>query len=327
MPKDCPLPPEKTDARPLGVLNVNEGSKKGLISVLEELQTKSTLERQDWASKTRIIQGDWLTSNNFRAACRERKDDITPFHRHEYVEEISALWHFGLNATHMIVRTHFGVAVTDPTSLAAHKGLLRRTWDAKKPNYAAAKSLIRHSLIARILHCVMYVLVYIPLCRARPDVNTYTISRYIGSSKSFPPGVTCQNGRLRTTRSARSQSISKRTSHALLPLVVPVARAMIGRPTKYISCVMPCCSVYSSMQSVRLMQALCYVSSSTGPSASEAQASTTMLVNVSRSWSAGSMSSLKSFVELSNEHGSSIGGGSRAGGSRQTCTSNSVTFG
>ncbi|KAJ6464708.1 hypothetical protein DFH09DRAFT_1488636 [Mycena vulgaris] len=42
-------------------------------------------------------------------------------------------------------------------SLAAHKGLLNRKWDANKPNYAAAKSLIRHSLIARILHCVMVI--------------------------------------------------------------------------------------------------------------------------------------------------------------------------
>lgn len=78
--------------------------------------------------------------------------------RLEYMEEISALWHFGLNATHMIMRTHFGNAITDPASLVAHKGLLHRTWDAHKPNYAAAKALIRHLLIARLIHCVMYVL-------------------------------------------------------------------------------------------------------------------------------------------------------------------------
>ncbi|KAJ6630736.1 hypothetical protein B0H10DRAFT_2207782 [Mycena sp. CBHHK59/15] len=40
-------------------------------------------------------------------------------------------------------------------SLAAHKGMLNRTWDVSKPNYAASKSLIHHSSIARILHCVM----------------------------------------------------------------------------------------------------------------------------------------------------------------------------
>jgi hypothetical protein len=57
----------------------------------------------------------------------------------------------------MLMRTHYGHAVEDPASLAAHKGLLNRKWDVNKPNYAAAKSLIRHSLIARILHCVMCV--------------------------------------------------------------------------------------------------------------------------------------------------------------------------
>ena len=78
--------------------------------------------------------------------------------RLDYTEEISALWHFALQATHMLMRAHYGRAGLDPTSLASHKGLLRRTWDVSKPNYAASKSLIRHSLIARILHIVMYVL-------------------------------------------------------------------------------------------------------------------------------------------------------------------------
>lgn len=86
---------------------------------------------------------------------RRQHDNINLMERLEYGEEMSQLFHFALNATHMIMRTHFGNAVTDPTSLAAHKGLLSRTWDAAKPNYAAAKSLIRHSLIARLLHIVM----------------------------------------------------------------------------------------------------------------------------------------------------------------------------
>jgi len=54
--------------------------------------------------------------------------------------------------------THYGHAVEDPTSLAAHKGLLQQTWDVSKPNYAAAKALVHHSLITQLLHCVMYVL-------------------------------------------------------------------------------------------------------------------------------------------------------------------------
>ncbi|KAH9920682.1 uncharacterized protein B0H18DRAFT_1191221 [Fomitopsis serialis] len=138
IPKDRPLPVEVTDTRPLGVIDVNSGSKKGVIAALKEIQEKSMVPQEEWSSDPRIIQGDWLTASNMRAARRERVDDVNAMERLEYVEEISALWHFALNATHMLMRVHFGNAITDHTSLAKHKGLLQRTWDAKKPNYAAA---------------------------------------------------------------------------------------------------------------------------------------------------------------------------------------------
>ena len=158
MPQDRPLPPQKTDARPFGVFDVNEGSKKGIVKVLEAIQDRSTLTWEKWSQNMRIILGDWLTSSNLRAARRDRADDINAMERLEYVEELSNLFHFALQATHMLMRTHYGQAVLDPTSLAAHKGLLARTWDVNKPNYAAAKALVQHSLIARILHVVMSVL-------------------------------------------------------------------------------------------------------------------------------------------------------------------------
>jgi hypothetical protein len=75
--------------------------------------------------------------------------------RLDYVSKLSTLWHFGLNATHMLMRTHLGNTVLDPTGLAAHKGMFHCIWDVNKLNYAEAKSLIWHSLIARLLHCVM----------------------------------------------------------------------------------------------------------------------------------------------------------------------------
>ncbi|KAJ7890948.1 hypothetical protein B0H14DRAFT_3700607 [Mycena olivaceomarginata] len=125
MPKDRPLPPTKTDAQPFRVLDVNEGSKKGVFQFLERAQERSTLSRTGWSSVWRIF-------------------------RLEYVQELSAPFHFALQASHMLMRTHYGHAVEDPASLAAHKGLLNRKWDVNKPNYAAAKSLIRHSLIAPI---------------------------------------------------------------------------------------------------------------------------------------------------------------------------------
>ncbi|KAJ7892076.1 hypothetical protein B0H14DRAFT_2335470, partial [Mycena olivaceomarginata] len=152
MPEDRPLPPDKSDLRPFGLLDTNEGSKKGVVKVLGGIQERSTLSRIIWASIWRIFVGDWLTSNNLRAARCDRTDDINAMERLEYAQELSAPFHFALQATHMIMRTHYGHAVEDPASLAAHKGLLKRKWDVNKPNYAAAKALIRHSLIARILH-------------------------------------------------------------------------------------------------------------------------------------------------------------------------------
>lgn len=155
MPQDRPLTVQKTVTAPLGVFDINEGSKKGIVKLLLAIPERLGQTVLEWASNVRFYLGDWLSIANIRRARNDRHDDVTPMHRLEYIEESSQLFHFALNATHMIMRTHFGNAIQDPTSLAAHKGLLGRTWDAAKPNYAAAKSLIRHSLIARLLHIVM----------------------------------------------------------------------------------------------------------------------------------------------------------------------------
>lgn len=155
MASDRPLPPKKTDARPLGVFDINEGSKKGIIDMIKNLQESSGLSENEWSSKTRIIAGDWLTTSNFRSARRDRISDLNVMERLEYVEDLSQLFHFALNASHMLMRLHFGNSILDPGSLAKHKGLLNRTWDATKPNYADGKALVRHSLIARILYSLM----------------------------------------------------------------------------------------------------------------------------------------------------------------------------
>ncbi|KAJ7855244.1 hypothetical protein B0H13DRAFT_2673202 [Mycena leptocephala] len=109
MTSDRPLPPKKSDGRPLGLFDVNEGSKKGIIQMFKALQEISGLDEAEWAAKARIIIGDWLTSNNIRGARKDRMDDINSMERLDYVDEL------------------------------------------KKPNYADAKALIRHSLISRIL--------------------------------------------------------------------------------------------------------------------------------------------------------------------------------
>jgi hypothetical protein len=106
---DRPLPPKKTD----GLFDVNEGSKKGIIQMLKALQEISGLPEAEWVTEARIIIGDWLTSNNIWGACKDRMDDINPMEHLDYIDELSALWRFVLNATHMIMHLHFGDSVLD----------------------------------------------------------------------------------------------------------------------------------------------------------------------------------------------------------------------
>ncbi|KZT33874.1 hypothetical protein SISSUDRAFT_1132276 [Sistotremastrum suecicum HHB10207 ss-3] len=145
---------------PMGVSDVNKGSKVGLIEVLRQLQERSGLSKEDMSSKVRIMAGDLLTILNFRRARNERADDVSSFERLSYIAEISQPFHMGLNAVIGIVKTHLGDSNINAASLSAHKELLNRKWDPKKPNYADAKALISHSLIARLLDCVMKQLGY-----------------------------------------------------------------------------------------------------------------------------------------------------------------------
>jgi hypothetical protein len=146
---------------------------------LQGVQERSTLTQKIWSSISHIFVGDWLTSNNLCAARRDLTDDVSAMERLAYADEPSAPWHFALQATHMLMRTHYGHVVEDPASLAAHKGPLTRKWDVLKPNYAVAKSLIRYSLIARILHCIMYVVI----CTVIPPL---TIARVIQGFTVYP---------------------------------------------------------------------------------------------------------------------------------------------
>jgi hypothetical protein len=62
MPEDRPLEPQKTDMRPLGVFDVNEGSKKGIVNLLHEIPKRIQQDVKVWSSRTQILLGDWLSA-------------------------------------------------------------------------------------------------------------------------------------------------------------------------------------------------------------------------------------------------------------------------
>lgn len=134
---------------------MDEGSKKGLVKVTEEILKLSGLSREEFSSKVRVLKGDLSTIRNLRGARRDRTDDVDAMEQIIYAQELSELFHWALNAVHMLVRIHLGNSVQDCGSLSNHKDLLGRVWDVNKPDYAAAKSLLRHSFTARLFDIVM----------------------------------------------------------------------------------------------------------------------------------------------------------------------------
>lgn len=113
------------------------------------------MSKEEFSAKVRILKGDLSTVRNLCGARRDRTDDVDAMEQLIYAQELSELFHWALNAVHMLVQVHLGNSVQDPGSLSNHKDLLGRIWDVNKPDYAAAKSLLRHSFTARLFDCVM----------------------------------------------------------------------------------------------------------------------------------------------------------------------------
>ncbi|KZV94667.1 hypothetical protein EXIGLDRAFT_834868, partial [Exidia glandulosa HHB12029] len=158
VPAVSPLEPEVTQTFPVGVVDANEGSYKGLLKALELLRERADMSDEDWAKHVHIGAGDYLTSRNIRGVQYLRQFDVSSAAREEAVLPQSQLFHFAMRATDMIHTAHLGDSARDPGSLSRHKDQLKRTYDVNKVDYANGKSLIRHSLIARILDCVMLLL-------------------------------------------------------------------------------------------------------------------------------------------------------------------------
>ncbi|KAJ7358547.1 hypothetical protein DFH08DRAFT_802365 [Mycena albidolilacea] len=81
--------PKKLDGQPLGLFNMNKGSKKGIIQMLKALQEISGLPEAEWAAKAQIIIRDWLNSNNIRGTHKDHMDDINAMEHLNYIDELS----------------------------------------------------------------------------------------------------------------------------------------------------------------------------------------------------------------------------------------------
>jgi hypothetical protein len=157
MPKERPLEPRKTVAYPFGAMDINEGSKQGVIEVIVELARRACTTGAEIAKSVRIIAGDFLTVRNLRSCKADREDDISDFHCLSFAAELSQLFHYSLNAYITLIKVYLGAdnAMINASSLSRHKEHLRRSFDVNKAPYAETRDLVQTSLYARVVDCVM----------------------------------------------------------------------------------------------------------------------------------------------------------------------------
>jgi hypothetical protein len=157
LPSDRPIEPRKTTAFPFGAMDINEGSKKGVIEVIVELAQRASMAGAEIAKSVRIVAGDFLTVRNLRSCKADREDDVSDFHRLSFAAELSQLFHYSLNAYATLIKVYLGAdnAMLNASSLSRHKDLLGRSFDVNKAPYAETRDLVQTSLYARIVDCVM----------------------------------------------------------------------------------------------------------------------------------------------------------------------------
>ncbi|KAJ3513287.1 hypothetical protein NMY22_g15085 [Coprinellus aureogranulatus] len=189
-PKGRCIGHDKTEFYPLPALDEEEASVAGTIRVVETIFCGLLNLAIDLINvELRFMVGDWLTIRNLRLMRDERRFETLPYHRFDWVQENPMPFHFQLNAMYCLFRTHLGTAaraLINPSFLLNHNSILRRPkLDPKKPEYNKAKELVMHSLIARLLDTLRYVLpLLIPECLTHIS-GTETTDRLVLEFNSF----------------------------------------------------------------------------------------------------------------------------------------------
>ncbi|KAF9896408.1 hypothetical protein BX616_007517, partial [Lobosporangium transversale] len=142
---------EKTKTFPLPSMRIDQGTIRGNLEVLEFI-TEAALELpHEWFEGRRIlIAGDQLTVSRLRSLKELRADDISSYHRLDWVIPVIQLFHLQMLLASTILRTHYGTAST-PGSIAFNVSLLeRKRVSLEKPDFHATNELLRESFDALV---------------------------------------------------------------------------------------------------------------------------------------------------------------------------------
>ncbi|KAF9969049.1 hypothetical protein BGZ73_008783 [Actinomortierella ambigua] len=147
------LPVEKTEAYPLPAMPHNQSTLEGLHDTVEEIIENVGLDRKLIGKGSLLLAGDLFTVDRLRTLRRLRSEDVSPYHRLEWVIPVFQLFHLQMALRNAILNTHWG-APNIPGSLAylVKSTGRRRVNNNDKSDHHAADQFLRHTFDAMILH-------------------------------------------------------------------------------------------------------------------------------------------------------------------------------
>ncbi|KAF9148167.1 hypothetical protein BGX20_006430, partial [Mortierella sp. AD010] len=140
------LPVKKTTTYPLSTLRIDESTVEGNRDVLETVMEKVLDLPKEWFNgKQMIVAGDQMTVARLRTLKYQRRSDVSPYARLEWMEPLIQLFHIQMLYSSTIINNYYGDSMA-PGSFGFYISLLKRKRVGPvKQDFHAADELLRHS--------------------------------------------------------------------------------------------------------------------------------------------------------------------------------------
>lgn len=148
-----PLPIVKSQCLPLKIFDRDEGKVKEFIELIEDMQKKTNLSKEEFSARTRLVLGDLGSIATLRGAALRRQDEEGAFDQLSYIVGVAQPLHFEFASCKSVCGSYTRTDIADPSSLDTARVNLKRSatgLNEKKPDFHRFEDLLSTVLTSRI---------------------------------------------------------------------------------------------------------------------------------------------------------------------------------
>lgn len=146
---------------PLPTMDIEEQTVKGNIEICANIFKELGFDTSnlEFQKVVRLLAGDQHTVARIRAIARNRMGHESGYESFEWLTQVIGLFHLKMAQTQAVLETHLGRTNSsrNPTCLAFQNTLIHRKPIPSPVPFHLARDLIRVSLYARVLDCLLLV--------------------------------------------------------------------------------------------------------------------------------------------------------------------------